>query len=139
MANNDPIQHVIVLALENRSFDHMLFDEHGGFYDHVPPPAAVPPDHHQEEYTFDRLGVRVPVLLVSPWVDNTVLHDEFDHTSVLKYLIDKWELAPLGDRTAHAKTFADAILPTPACCPTIDPRHAVGAAHSGDAAAAPAQ
>src|SRR5262249_12997732 len=34
----------------------VLFDEHGGFYDHVAPPVAVPPDHHQEEYSFDQLG-----------------------------------------------------------------------------------
>lgn len=90
----------------------VLFDEHGGFYDHVTPPAAVPPDHHQEEYTFDRLGVRVPALLVSPWFDNGVLHEVYDHTSLLRYLIDKWQLGPLGDRAANAKTFASALLPT---------------------------
>jgi phospholipase C len=39
-------------------------DEHGGFYDHVSPPAATPPDHHHDEYTFDRYGVRVPAVLV---------------------------------------------------------------------------
>jgi phospholipase C len=91
----------------------VVFDEHGGFYDHVPPPATVPPDHHQEEYTFDRLGVRVPVILVSPWVGDAVLTDEFDHTSLLRYLIDKWGLGPLGQRAAQAKTFAGAILSQP--------------------------
>lgn len=45
----------------------ILFDEHGGFYDHVSPPAAVPPDEHHEGFAFDRLGVRVPAVLVSPW------------------------------------------------------------------------
>lgn len=49
-------------TLWNTSLLCVLFDEHGGFYDHVAPPAAVPPDHHQEEYTFDRLGVRVPAI-----------------------------------------------------------------------------
>jgi len=88
----------------------VVFDEHGGFYDHVPPPATVPPDHHQEEYTFDRLGVRVPVILVSPWVADTILPDAFDHTSLLKYLKDKWNLGPLGQRTDQAKTFAWAML-----------------------------
>lgn len=87
----------------------VLFDEHGGFYDHVPPPAAVPPDHHQEEYTFDRLGVRVPALLVSPYAAAGVLHDQMDHTSLLKYLIDKWELAPLGERAARANSFGAAL------------------------------
>ncbi len=91
----------------------VVFDEHGGFYDHVSPPATVPPDHHQEEYTFDRLGVRVPVILVSPCVSEAVISDEFDHTSLLKYLIDKWGLGPLGQRAAKARTFARAILSQP--------------------------
>jgi phospholipase C len=52
-------------ALWNTSLLIVLFDEHGGFYDHVPPPVAIPPDHNQQEYTFDRLGVRVPAILVS--------------------------------------------------------------------------
>jgi len=91
----------------------ILFDEHGGFYDHVVPPEAIPPDHHQKEWTFDRLGVRVPAILVSPWVGNGVLHTQFDHTSLLKYLIDKWQLGPLGDRGANAQTFSDAFLDKP--------------------------
>jgi phospholipase C len=44
----------------------VFFYEHGGFYDHVDPPATMPPDHHQEEYTFARLGLRVPAILASP-------------------------------------------------------------------------
>jgi len=91
----------------------ILFDEHGGFYDHVPPPATVPPDHHIDEYNFDRFGVRVPAILISPWVENGVLHDEFDHTSLLKYLIDKWHLGPLGNRAAQAKTFSGKIRSQP--------------------------
>lgn len=91
----------------------VLCDEHGGFYDHVSPPAAVPPDHHQEEYTFDRYGVRVPAVLVSPWVKNDVLNEEFDHTSLLKYLTDKWSLGSLGARTAKANSFASALQTTP--------------------------
>jgi phospholipase C len=82
----------------------VLYDEHGGFYDHVEPPAAVPPGQPQPgwEYAFDRLGVRVPALLVSPWVDRTFDATAFDHTSLLKYLVEKWGLGPLGDRTARA-------------------------------------
>src|SRR5262245_22361106 len=66
----------------------VLYDEHGGFYDHVGPPMdAVNPDGLQSSapaFGFDRLGVRVPALLVSPWVprgqvDPTV----YDHTSLL--------------------------------------------------------
>ncbi len=87
----------------------VLYDEHGGFYDHVSPPAAVPPDGHTEEYTFDRLGPRVPALLVSPWVDAGVVPTVFDHTSLLRYLSDKWNLDPLTARVTQANSFADAI------------------------------
>jgi len=64
----------------------VLYDEHGGFYDHVPPPAAVPPDASRARpsgFAFDRLGVRVPAILVSPWVAaGRVDHTVYDHTSV---------------------------------------------------------
>jgi phospholipase C len=86
-----------------------LHDEHGGFYDHELPPAAVPPDGHHEEYTFDRFGVRVPAVLISPWIAAAVEHTPFDHTSVLKYLTDKWGLGSLGNRTAAANSFASVI------------------------------
>jgi phospholipase C len=88
----------------------IMYDEHGGFYDHVEPPTAVPPDHATpSEYSFDRLGVRVPALLVSPWVCAGVESTQFDHTSVLRYLSDKWGLAPLGQRTAAATSIAVAM------------------------------
>lgn len=76
----------------------ILYDEHGGFYDHVLPPTTVPPDSFTGEWSFDRLGVRVPALLVSPWVDAGVISTVFDHTSLLRYLCEKWDLPPLGQR-----------------------------------------
>ena len=49
----------------------VVFDEHGGTYDHVSPPAAVPPDAAgpagQMDFGFDRLGVRLPAIAISPW------------------------------------------------------------------------
>lgn len=87
----------------------VFFDEHGGFYDHVVPPAALPPDDRHDEYAFDRLGLRVPALLVSPWVDARVEQTVFDHTSVLRYLIDKWALGSLGRRAAEAASIAVAL------------------------------
>jgi phospholipase C len=70
----------------------ITYDEHGGFYDHVPPPVAE--DDHPE---FQRLGVRVPALLVSPLVargsTSTELLGEdfhFDHTSIIKTILTRF-------------------------------------------------
>jgi hypothetical protein len=88
----------------------IFYDEHGGFYDHVSPPSASPPDDHREEYAFDRLGVRVPALLISPWVDSRIEHTLFDHTSLLRYLTEKWQLRPLPSRrVAEANNIRVAI------------------------------
>ena len=91
-------------------------DEHGGFYDHVAPPETVAPDDYTTEWTFDRLGVRVPTILVSPWIAKGVIKTVFDHTSLLRYLCDKWDLNPLGRRMQpsagdkQANTFADELM-----------------------------
>ena len=70
----------------------ITYDEHGGFYDHVPPPPAV--DDHPD---FRRLGVRVPALLVSPLVQpgstsSALLGPDFhfDHTSVIKTILTRF-------------------------------------------------
>ncbi len=96
----------------------VLFDEHGGFYDHVVPPPAVAPDDrldHKFGFKFDQLGVRVPAILASPYVGKRVEQTIFDHTSLLKYLIDKWNLGKdsLGKRTANANSIQCALLTTP--------------------------
>ena len=73
-------------------------------YDQVTPGAAVPPDAHHEEYGFDQYGVRVPALLISPWVGRGVASTVFDHTSVLHYATELWGLEPLGARVAAANS-----------------------------------
>jgi phospholipase C len=95
--------------LWNSTLFVVLYDEHGGFYDHVPPPKTVAPDAHTKDFAFDTLGVRVPAILISPWLDPNILKTQFDHTSLLRYVTDKWGLGPLGDRIAQAATFADAL------------------------------
>ncbi len=61
----------------------VTYDEHGGFYDHVPPPP-IP----GEKAPFDRYGVRVPALVISPWVERGgVAHTVFDHTSIIKTIL----------------------------------------------------
>ncbi len=87
----------------------VVYDENGGFYDHVAPPAAVPPDGYQTIYTFDQLGVRVPAVLISPWVEKRVLSTVFDHTSLLKYVTDKWNLASLTKRVDAANSIAESL------------------------------
>ena len=83
----------------------VVWDEHGGFYDHVAPPPAIPPDARGTTFHFDQYGVRVPAVLISPWVDQGVINDVFDHTSLLKYAIQKWSLPnQLGARAAAAST-----------------------------------
>jgi phospholipase C len=77
----------------------VVWDEHGGFYDHVVPPAAQPPDDLADEFSFDRLGVRVPAVLVSPYLARGVVSAQLEHSSVLQYAIGKWALEPLGRRT----------------------------------------
>ena len=75
----------------------ITFDEHGGCYDHVLPPGAVPPDvasdPGEENFHFDRYGVRVPTVLVSPYIEaGTVFRSAsdvpYDHTSILATLRD---------------------------------------------------
>jgi phospholipase C len=69
----------------------VVFDEHGGTYDHVPPPAATPPDAAgppgQMGFTFNRLGIRLPAIAISPWIpEKTVVTDTYHHTSVIRTL-----------------------------------------------------
>ena len=66
----------------------------------------------EPNFAFDRFGVRVPALLVSPWVERTILKAEFDHTSLLKYLTEKWNLGTLTERVAQAQSFGSAIRTT---------------------------
>lgn len=89
-------------ALWKTTLFAILYDEHGGFADHVSPPTAIPPDGAHDEYTFDRLGVRVPAVLVSPWLARQVVDAPCDHTSLLRSLTEKWALGPMGARTAQA-------------------------------------
>jgi phospholipase C len=62
----------------------VFYDEHGGFFDHVAPPEAL----DDNPGVFGRYGVRVPALLVSPWIEpRCVSHTLFDHTSIIKTIL----------------------------------------------------
>ena len=91
----------------------ITFDEHGGTYDHVPPPGAVPPDRSgpgEMGFLFDRLGVRVPAIVVSAYTArNTVIHDEMHHGSVINTVCRQHGLAPLTLRDQTANPIFNAI------------------------------
>jgi len=105
----------------------LTFDEHGGFGDHVPPPINVPagdsitytelaPDGGNMTFDFTRLGVRVPTLLISPWVGKGVIENkgsnnggEYTHTSILGFLQELWNLDALTPRVSWSATFEHLI------------------------------
>jgi len=95
----------------------ITYDEHGGCYDHVPPPIdAVPPDDGTiGEFGFDftRFGVRVPAVLVSPLIEaGTVFRSadaHIDHTSVLKTISERWGTEALTRRDAAAASLGDVL------------------------------
>lgn len=87
----------------------ITFDEHGGTYDHVPPPAAVPPQQGAGEmgFEFDRLGCRVPAVLVSAHVERgSVFSQTMHHGSLAATLSDRFGLEPLTARDAKATSIA---------------------------------
>ena len=87
----------------------ICYDEHGGYYDHVPPPACTPPDtvpSKHAKFDFDRLGVRVPAILLGGRVPSGVVdHTVYDHTSIPRFMEKLYDLKPLSGRDATIATF----------------------------------
>ncbi len=92
-----------------RSAMFITYDEHGGFYDHVVPPKACPPDDRVDPKAspavgFDQLGIRVPLMVVSPYVKKGfVSHEVYDHTSITRFLEARFTLPALSGRDANAR------------------------------------
>jgi phospholipase C len=91
----------------------ITYDEHGGLYDHVPPPPAcapdsTPPAEHPEVGGFDRLGFRVPLILISPYAKrNFVSHVVHSHTSILRFIEAKLALPAFTARDANSDAMLD--------------------------------
>jgi len=108
-------QQIRTAPLWPRSALLILYDEHGGFFDHVPPPVCAAPgdddrNHSRaaapQQCTFTRLGVRVPAVLVSPLVEQGTIvaagadGAEYDHSSVIRTLVDLFPPLATALRTA---------------------------------------
>ncbi len=111
---------VVHALFESPNWPHLLllwtYDEHGGYYDHVPPPVApkpdtIPPDitvPPDQPGTFGRYGFRVPAAVVSPYAKaHHVSSVVYDHTSVLAFLERKWNLPAFTYRDANANDLSD--------------------------------
>ncbi|MCL2418116.1 MAG: alkaline phosphatase family protein [Conexibacteraceae bacterium] len=101
----------------------ITWDEHGGYYDHVPPPAALAPDSiapitDPQALTdpnaplapggFNQYGFRVPLHVISPWARaNYASRIVQDHTSILAFIERKWNLPALSFRDANAHPLTD--------------------------------
>jgi phospholipase C len=99
----------------------IVYDEHGGLFDHVPPPPCTPGGYDSDPaetggttFKFDRLGVRVPAVLVSPWIPRgTVVPSTrvFEHASI-PATVTEFFIGPYSDRTEReklAETFLDLL------------------------------
>jgi phospholipase C len=119
------IKNVYETIRNSPHWEHSLlivtFDEHGGFYDHVAPGPAVPPgdlqtaDYVQHGFKFDRLGVRVPALVISPYTKQGVIdHTVYDHTSMLATVERLFGMGSLTNRDQAARDLLHLLsLPTP--------------------------
>jgi phospholipase C len=78
----------------------LTWDDFGGFYDHVPPPDL-------DEYG---LGPRVPMLIISPYaLSGYISHTQYEFSSVLKFIEERFNLPPLTERDANANDTTDSF------------------------------
>jgi phospholipase C len=109
------VQAVLASPKWSRTLLVWTYDEHGGYYDHVPPAAAAEPDGIQPMLAatdipgaYDITGMRVPTVVVSPYSKpNAVTNVIHDHTSIIATIRAKWNLPALTYRDARAHTLAD--------------------------------
>jgi phospholipase C len=104
----------------DRTLFVITYDEHGGCYDHVPPPAAVSPGgRFFDGFAFDRYGVRVPTVIVSPFIPAGTIarppsgSPPFDHCSIIATLEEAFDLgAPMTPRVGAAPSLLSLLTLT---------------------------
>lgn len=85
------------------------FDEHGGFFDHVPPPACED-DTVVDGPDLKRLGFRVPAIAIGPFSPRRIeTAGPYEHCSILRMIEWRWGLAPMRRRDATARNFAEVL------------------------------
>ena len=94
----------------------VTYDEHGGLYDHVAPPDDVRAPGGKSDavsgFDFTRLGVRVPAILISPYIEpGTIVHTRFEHASLpaTAHACFAGDADPLTEREADANSFEDVL------------------------------
>ena len=89
------------------------FDEHGGFFDHVAPPACVDDTVLAGPGPFPdlkRLGFRVPAIAMGPFAPRKIESaGPYEHCSILKMIEWRWGIEPMSLRDRYAKNFAEAL------------------------------
>lgn len=133
--------------LWNSSLLIVTWDEHGGFFDHVPSPAAVAPGDatvtsgaNQFGFTFEQYGPRVPAVVISPLIPQNVIdHRLYDHSSIPATVEALFGLAPLTKRDAQANNLTSIVsLAAPRTdCPLNLPNPAASGPAAAAAMAAP--
>ena len=88
----------------NSSAIVVLWDDWGGFYDHVPPPCLYKSQCRDNQ---GGLGFRVPMIIVSPYVKAHVEHTQYEFGSILKYIEDNWDLGSLGTTDQRATSIGN--------------------------------
>ncbi|HVW26790.1 MAG TPA: alkaline phosphatase family protein [Polyangiaceae bacterium] len=86
------------------------FDEGGGFFDHVPPPsdACIARPNNDKDKDFFELGVRVPLVAISPWARrHAVSHVRHEHTSITRFIELVFDLPAMTDRDANSDALLD--------------------------------
>jgi phospholipase C len=144
------VARVINALIRARTWKHtvifLTYDEHGGYYDHVPPPRAMKPDSippmlgpGDVRASYDRYGFRVPLIVISPWARRGYVSRVVqDHTSMTAFIERKWNLPAMTFRDANADPMIDyfdftrpafATPPPLAAAPALGPGIAACRAH----------